>query len=129
MISGKPGGIKDVCPTAGKIEPNEEAHPDDSEVRHGLSARSRSSYRKGTDATDGLRRGDRPHRQSAAGSQAKKDAQAKIEQLKPLRARVEAQLQKVKAATPQAWEDIKAGVGSAFDDLRKAFEKASAHFQ
>ncbi len=64
-----------------------------------------------------------------ATGQARKDAQAQIEQLKPLRAKVEAQLQKVKSASAPAWEDIKAGVGSAFDDLQRAFEKASAHFQ
>ncbi len=63
-----------------------------------------------------------------ATGQAKKEAQAKLNQLKPLRDKVDAQLQKVKSATPQAWEDIKAGVGSAFEDLRKAFEKASSHF-
>jgi hypothetical protein len=66
---------------------------------------------------------------SQAGSQARKEFNEQLPKLRRLRDRVQAQAERVKAASPQAWEDIKAGVGAALEDLGQAFQKAGERFR
>jgi len=65
----------------------------------------------------------------AEKSDAKKEYSEQIEKLRRLRARLEARLERVKSATPGAWDDLKAGVSSALQDLGKAFEKAGDRYR
>jgi hypothetical protein len=60
----------------------------------------------------------------AAKEGRKRYAQA-IEELRREREIVRHQLAKARAAAPGAWEEVKAGVGAAWDDLRKAFQRAN----
>jgi hypothetical protein len=64
-----------------------------------------------------------------AGEEARPRLAQQIERRRRLRDKVQAQAERVKAATPGAWEDIKAGLGAALDDLRKGFENAGRHFR
>jgi len=68
-------------------------------------------------------------RAKAAQSDAKKEYSEQIEKLRRLRAKLQAQAERVKSATPGAWKDLKAGLSSALQDLGKAFEKAGDHFR
>jgi len=64
-----------------------------------------------------------------AGAEARKEYAEQIDQLRRLRDKVETQAERVKSATPKAWDDLKSGVGAALEDLRKAFEKAGERFR
>ncbi len=64
-----------------------------------------------------------------AGAEAKQQYAEQIQHLRRLRDKAHTQLERVNSATPQAWDDLKSGVGSALDDLRKAFEKAADKFR
>jgi hypothetical protein len=64
-----------------------------------------------------------------ASGKARKEYARKVAELKRLRSRAQTQLERVKKATPGAWEDIKSGVSAAMSNLRQAFEKAASHFQ
>jgi hypothetical protein len=65
---------------------------------------------------------------SQAGEEARKRLEPQIAQLRQQRQVVEQKLEKIKAATPAAWEEIKSGISSAVSDLQKAFERASSQF-
>jgi Cu/Ag efflux protein CusF len=64
---------------------------------------------------------------------ARKEARKKygeaIKELQRERQVVREQLDKVQAATPGAWEEAKAGMSAAWDDLRKAFQRAHERFK
>jgi hypothetical protein len=64
-----------------------------------------------------------------ARGKARKDYGRKVAELKRLRSWAQTQLERVKRATPGAWEDIKSGVSAAMSNLRQAFEKAASHFR
>lgn len=64
-----------------------------------------------------------------AGAKEKKELPEQLAQLRRLRDKAEAEAERVKSATPEAWQDLKSGIGSAFEDLRNAFEKAGAKFR
>ena len=68
-------------------------------------------------------------RAAKANAEARQRFAKEIDELKQKRGAVKEQMGRVKAATPQAWEDVKSGVGSAVSDLQKAFEKARARLQ
>jgi len=72
---------------------------------------------------------DLQRRAAQAGEQAREQLRPQLEALRQKSEAVRRQLDKVKAATPDAWSDIKAGVSSAVDELQKAFEKASSRYQ
>ncbi len=57
------------------------------------------------------------------GAEAKQKLQPQIGKLRGLRDRLQARAERVKSATPQAWDELKAGVHSALEDLHNAFEK------
>jgi hypothetical protein len=69
------------------------------------------------------------HQAARASAEAKKEYEAQIQHLSGVRDKLQAQAERVKSATPQAWDDLKAGVGSALEDLHKAFEKMGKHFR
>jgi predicted nucleic acid-binding Zn-ribbon protein len=62
------------------------------------------------------------HRAANAEGQAKKDLEKKIEDAKAKHAVAAKKLRELKEASDDRWEKIKDGVGSAFDDLKKAVE-------
>jgi hypothetical protein len=64
-----------------------------------------------------------------AGSRAKQEYKEQIEKLRQLRARAQDQVDRVKSATPGAWEELKAGMGSALEDMHRAFQRAAEHFR
>ncbi len=64
-----------------------------------------------------------------AGAEAKKQYAAQIEHLRGLRDKLQSQAERVKSATPQAWDDLKAGAGAALEDLHRAFEKVGERFR
>ncbi len=57
-----------------------------------------------------------------AEGQAKKDLERKLEEAKVKRDAAAKKLGELKEAGADRWEKVKAGVGSALDDLKKAFE-------
>jgi predicted nucleic acid-binding Zn-ribbon protein len=61
-------------------------------------------------------------RAAEAEGDAKKDLEKKLAEAKPRREAAARKLEEVKAASHDRWEKIKDGVGSAFDDLKKAVE-------
>jgi hypothetical protein len=60
-----------------------------------------------------------------AAREAKKRYAQAIEELRREKEVVREQLAKARAAAPGAWNEVKAGVSAAWDDLRKAFERAN----
>ena len=60
-----------------------------------------------------------------AGTEARKRYAQAIQELRRERDVVREQLAKARAAAPGAWEEVKSGVSAAWDDLRKAFQRAN----
>ncbi len=64
-----------------------------------------------------------------AGAEARQEYSKQLEELRRLRERAAERLANVKAASPDAWEEIKAGVGAAMEELQQAYERARSHFR
>ncbi|MBF2056445.1 MAG: hypothetical protein IGQ45_04285 [Cyanobacterium sp. T60_A2020_053] len=62
------------------------------------------------------------------GDDAKADLQSKIEYLEGKKAEMQARLDEFKASGEDAWETMASGFQSAWDEVGKAFEEASAKF-
>ncbi len=63
-------------------------------------------------------------RAESASAEARTRLQPQIDELRRQADALQTQLEKVKAASPEIWNDVKTGVRDAFEDLQKAFEKA-----
>ncbi len=63
------------------------------------------------------------------GGEAKRKLEPQIEKLRGVRDKLQSQAERVKSATPQAWDELKAGVHSALEDLHNAFEKVGQTFK
>jgi hypothetical protein len=72
---------------------------------------------------------DLKERAEAAGAQAKKEYAPQLQELQRKRDEVSRRLERVRQATPGAWEEIKQGVSSAVEDLQKALERAGSRLQ
>jgi hypothetical protein len=68
-------------------------------------------------------------RAAEAGPELREKYKHEIEVLQQKRAALRKRLEKVREASPEAWEDIKAGVSGALDDLGSAFERAWSRFK
>ncbi len=64
-----------------------------------------------------------------AGAEARKKYDKQIRQLRRLRDRAQTQIERVQSATPQVWDDLRSGVGTALEDLGRAFEQAGKHLR
>jgi predicted nuclease with TOPRIM domain len=63
------------------------------------------------------------------GEEAMQKLEPQIEKLRGVRDKLQSQAERVKSATPQAWDELKAGVHSALEDLHNAFEKVGQTFK
>lgn len=61
--------------------------------------------------------------------QAGKDWNETRDELQEQRRQLEEQMQRLQAASGRAWVDLRDGANAAFDDLQRAFEKASRQFE
>jgi hypothetical protein len=68
---------------------------------------------------------DLKEKAKGAGTEARKWYAQAIQELRREREVVREQLAKARAAAPGAWEEVKSGVNAAWDDLRKAFQRAN----
>ncbi|RPI80329.1 MAG: hypothetical protein EHM42_12250 [Planctomycetaceae bacterium] len=57
-----------------------------------------------------------------AEGQAKEDLEKKLDEAKAKRETAARKFDELKAASADRWEKVKEGVGSALDDLKKAFD-------
>ena len=64
-----------------------------------------------------------------ASREAQKRSAEAIEELRREREVVRKHLARVQAAAPGAWEEVKSGMSAAWDDLRKAFQRAHERLQ
>ncbi len=103
------------------------------EIRDAIRAAKSYSYQHRDEYRERLQRaleeaneriGQLQEQAAHAGAEAKKRYAPQIEELRRLRDKAQAQAERVQAATPAAWEHLKSGVMSAFEDLRRAFDKS-----
>jgi hypothetical protein len=52
-----------------------------------------------------------------------------MEELRKKKQKFTEKLEDFKSASGQAWDDIKSGTDSAMNEMGKAFEQASSHFE
>ncbi len=75
------------------------------------------------------RTADLQEKAKEAGAAAQKRYQKELDELQQTRKVVEDKLERVRRATPGAWEEVKSGLRSAAVDLQKAFERARSRFE
>jgi TolA-binding protein len=64
-----------------------------------------------------------------AQAEARAKLQAEIAGLEQKKAAARKELDRVKAASAEAWEDMKEGVNAAMENLRKAYQQARTRFE
>ncbi len=64
-----------------------------------------------------------------ASAAARKELEPQIRELRRLRDRAQTQVERVQRATPQAWDNLKTGVGSACKTSVAPFEQAGKHLR
>jgi hypothetical protein len=108
------------------------------EVREALAAVTSYSFRQKEEYEKRLRRlmaelderiADLRVRARAVGADLRKKYDEQVKDLRAKRAALRKRLEKVREASPDAWEDVKAGVGNALEELGKAFERARSRFK
>ncbi len=68
-------------------------------------------------------------RAAEAGASAREKYKEEIKALEVKQAALRKRMEKVRDASPEAWEDVKSGVSGALEELGSAFEKAWSRFK
>ncbi len=107
------------------------------EVRDALQAAKRYTFRQKDEYQRKLqdvlndmdeRIDDLQEQAESAAGQARKDAEAKLRELRAKRGVVRDRLDKVSAATADTWDRVTGAVSDAVQDFQKMFDDVSSHF-